>query len=74
MDADAWAFPGKDGLLPPCSLRHPMERALRLAGIHKRLNEAAARQGAEPQSAAPPGSRGRVVSTARSSLAPLGKR
>lgn len=37
VDADAWVFPGKDGLLPPCSLRHPMERALRLAGIHKRV-------------------------------------
>ena len=33
-----WVFPDKDGgLLPRCSLRHPMERALKLAGIAKHV-------------------------------------
>ncbi len=33
-----WVFPDKGGgLLPRCSLRHPMERALRLARISKRV-------------------------------------
>jgi integrase len=33
-----WVFPDKEGgLLPRCSLRHPMERALKLAKITKRV-------------------------------------
>jgi integrase len=34
----AWIFPASDGgLLPKCSLRHPLERVLKLAGITKRV-------------------------------------
>jgi integrase len=36
-DSD-WVFPDKEGgLLPRCSLRHPMKRALKLAKISKRV-------------------------------------